>query len=504
MNTNSSIQNSESWPGDVLDRKPLGDHLTLATTALVAQRTSSHNSGVTVSLDAKWGAGKTFFVKAWKQDLVKLGHPVVYFDAWQNDIGDEPSIALMAAVNACLTEWKKKLPHDKAVNQKAAELTAKTIRRFRQAILPTSAVILRSVIKKGTGIAMDEIIDAFDKNDDSSDDDAPSGTSDALDKIFEEALKTHQARQESIDAFRSSVAQVIDVLAGNTDAQIPLYVFIDELDRCRPSYSIKLLEEVKHLFGIRNVCFVISTNLEQLCSSIKAVYGSDFDAHLYLKRLFDRSYTLPEPDHEKFAAVVIHDQTSFGSRQSVTGLPRSNNSDAAICEAFSLIARAFDLDLRSQKQVVQVADDAASGVPQNQRIHLLWLLFLAALNHAKPSEFTRLLNALTDSEGSRIISTALQTDPSVRHIAPADGYGARSEARKAPLSDILTRYYQWSICDAQHLMRLAAETDVFDYPSGLVHELIDDFGGRAPSQARPSIATYATLVRNAGYVTARN
>lgn len=51
----------------------------------------------------------------------------------------------------------------------------------------------------------------------------------------------------------------------------PFFIFIDQLDRCRPTYAIEMLEQVKHLFDIDHAVFVIATDGDQLARSIKAV-----------------------------------------------------------------------------------------------------------------------------------------------------------------------------------------------------------------------------------------
>lgn len=48
-------------------------------------------------------------------------------------------------------------------------------------------------------------------------------------------------------------------------------IFIDELDRCKPTYAVKLLERIKHYFNNDKIIFVFSTNLEELQSSVKCV-----------------------------------------------------------------------------------------------------------------------------------------------------------------------------------------------------------------------------------------
>ena len=40
----------------------------------------------------------------------------------------------------------------------------------------------------------------------------------------------------------------------------PLIVVIDELDRCRPSYAVELLEVAKHLFAVDRIVFVLAVN----------------------------------------------------------------------------------------------------------------------------------------------------------------------------------------------------------------------------------------------------
>ena len=78
---------------------------------------------------------------------------------------------------------------------------------------------------------------------------------------------------------------MITVLEDQAGVQLPLFVFVDELDRCRPDYAIELLEGIKHLFGVPGVYFVVATNTVQLGESVKAVYGSGFDGVRYLKEI---------------------------------------------------------------------------------------------------------------------------------------------------------------------------------------------------------------------------
>ena len=73
----------------------------------------------------------------------------------------------------------------------------------------------------------------------------------------------------------------------------PLLIFIDELDRCRPTFAIETLEAVKHFFDLKSIIFVFSLDCSQLKKSIQMVYG-DIDTVSYLQRFFDYEISLPE------------------------------------------------------------------------------------------------------------------------------------------------------------------------------------------------------------------
>lgn len=63
-----------------------------------------------------------------------------------------------------------------------------------------------------------------------------------------------------------------------------MIIFIDELDRCKPSFAVHLLEQIKHYLYDERIIFVLSVNQEELQYTIKHFYGNEFDASRYLDR----------------------------------------------------------------------------------------------------------------------------------------------------------------------------------------------------------------------------
>ena len=75
-----------------------------------------------------------------------------------------------------------------------------------------------------------------------------------------------------------------------------LVIFVDELDRCRPTFAVEVLESIKHFFEDNRIIFVVSTNKAQLIHTISNYYGVNFDSVGYLNKFFDLNIQLPEAD----------------------------------------------------------------------------------------------------------------------------------------------------------------------------------------------------------------
>ena len=96
---------------------------------------------------------------------------------------------------------------------------------------------------------------------------------------------------EFIEQMDSQVHSFLDYICeGQYDK---LVIFIDELDRCKPSFAVELLEIIKHYFNHDKVIFVLSTNLSEFQYCIKQYYGDGFNGWKYLDRFIDLRLTVP-------------------------------------------------------------------------------------------------------------------------------------------------------------------------------------------------------------------
>ncbi len=261
------IPKGDPFANDSLDRREAIETLT---------RTLSNIEGpCIIGVDAPWGAGKTTFVKMWASYLRSQDFTVVQFSAWETDYSGDPFVALSGEI---ISEFKNS---DNSRIKTAGAAVAVEAGRLVKQNLP---LLIRTV-----GSAAPVV--------------GPSAGA-VLGNLAENLIAQHDKSRNSIRAFRDRLEKIAGDLAGS-DENLPMIVIIDELDRCRPSYAVELLETAKHIFSVNNVVFVLSTHREQLAHALTAIYGDRFDAGGYLGRFFDIDFRLPEVDRQKFIQAAL-------------------------------------------------------------------------------------------------------------------------------------------------------------------------------------------------------
>lgn len=339
------------------------------------------------------------------------GHPVVRFDAWENDFTPAPLVAFIAELDAALGPQFKKMPL-------GASLHAQWLEKAKSVLVPGVKTIGFALAKHGLGMAGDQLLDVWNGGEDvkaeSKDGEGKIDVKDLgerLNKVVEEALKGHSDTKEAIKAFKQRLAALIEHLANQSEVQLPICVFIDELDRCRPDYAIQLLEGIKHLFGVQGLYFVVATNIPELAHAVRVVYGSGFSADRYLKRFFDLEYTLPEPDGYKFATELMTPIARIAKGRIVTGLERFLSSEQQAEKSFPYIfqryAVSFGLPLRDQQQVASILEAAILSL-ENRTIHIHFLMFLAMLYQKNAGYYHDFSRRLTVANLQELLPGELQ------------------------------------------------------------------------------------------------
>ena len=261
----------DPFANDLLDRKESVEVLT--------HLVRSFEGPCVLAVDAAWGNGKTTFLKIWAQYLRNERFPVVEFNAWETDFSGDPFVALSTELTEGLQEYTK-TDKDKPLELKIAKTKKVATELLRRSVPGLIRLGAASIPLVGTEVG------------------------EALASYPEKSLSEYQEAKKSIKEFRGALKDMADALSDSRENR-PLIVVIDELDRCRPSYAVELLEVAKHMFAVECIVFVLAVNRSELAHSIKALYGGGFDAQGYLRRFFDVDLRLPEPDREAFINAML-------------------------------------------------------------------------------------------------------------------------------------------------------------------------------------------------------
>ncbi|CAB3961052.1 hypothetical protein BLA3211_00791 [Burkholderia aenigmatica] len=291
------------------------------------------------------------------------GHFVVYFDAWENDYLSDPFVGFMSAINAHL---KDSLPTKGKIAQQARAMA-----RAGTHVIKTAAPgIAFVVLKNFTGIDVNgDIVNHIKEA-------AKSAGVEIVSTIKTDLEKQNKDLKNAIDEFKKSFSSFAKIYESKASLKLPIFLMVDELDRCRPSYAIELLEKIKHIFRIENVYTVVATDSQQLGHSIKAVYGSEFDSRKYLRRFFDHESRLDTPQFGQLAAAMLTQRNLADDPKIINVIQRPDGSPSH-AEALSDIGQMMKLTTRDFMRSIDILDTIR--ITQSNEIDLIFMGFLIML-----------------------------------------------------------------------------------------------------------------------------
>ncbi|KVQ75730.1 hypothetical protein WK07_20340 [Burkholderia multivorans] len=239
-----------------------------------------------IAIDSQWGGGKTWFGRNWAAKLKQDGHKVAFIDAFEQDYTEDPFLPIAAELSNLLDPSNDE--------KKLAKMAAKVATVY----LPVAAkMAMRFAAHKILGEfdvekEIQDVADAAIKN-------AEEKSEEFVKQWVERRLENYLEERKSLDAFRSALTDMA------SKEKKPVVVFIDELDRCRPDFAVRLIERIKHFFETPNVVFVLLIHREQLSRAIAGVYGPSTDGAAYLSKFVHFFFTLPAAHNHHYIEIVL-------------------------------------------------------------------------------------------------------------------------------------------------------------------------------------------------------
>lgn len=221
--------------------------------------------GCVCSINAPWGMGKTQFVRMLQIKLSQDGHKTFFFNAWESDYTEDPITAIISEMSISKQ------------NKNFWGLMGRIV-------INVGKELGKGALYKISGLDCDS---AFE----------------ALADWSKKKVEDYENQKTTIRQFKQLLSEEI----ASSVSELPVIFFIDELDRCNPTFAVRTLERIKHIFDIPNIVFVLSIDKSQLGNSICGYFGSDkFDAEEYLRRFIDIEYQLHEPSYERYIDYIAN------------------------------------------------------------------------------------------------------------------------------------------------------------------------------------------------------
>lgn len=339
------IDPTKVWADDTLDRERVAD----ALTKLVRPEAGP----LVLTLNGGWGTGKTFFLERWRLALEQSGMCAIYFNAWEDDYCGDPLVAILGQLKEDL---------------------GRQYRAKMQAVFNAAKKVGTRAAFKFVSTASGGLLDAQST-------DFSSTLGDLLDEYKKEGTSRTQLKK--------ALVALTEEVKKKTDG--PLVFIIDELDRCRPTFTIELLERVKHLFGIPNMVFILGIDHAQLGSSVKSVYG-DIEIDGYLRRFFDMDFALPAADSAAYCKNLMarHQLEAYFQERSQQCENRIHIKDyGEFQDAISFLCAQLSLSLREIEQIVRQFVFVARNVKDKHRLFPILLAILLLLRSKDRSLYDR-------------------------------------------------------------------------------------------------------------------
>jgi hypothetical protein len=497
--SSSKLAEDNIWAGDRLNRRDDADYIrTFIVNRLEERAAAGKKRNYVLNLDAGWGRGKTFFLERFAAEAKHQGHIVAYVNAWRDDFSDDPFVAVMSALDAAV---QPHIPKTGAILNAYKAVTA----NFGGVLWAGVKGVAGQVLKKALGDGVADIAEIVGDpttaeqraaGEKSNTDAALSAGSEAItrelsDRLARKAIDGFAAAQESVAGFKDRLEGLLEKLSKKGDIPMPLYVLVDELDRCRPPFAISMLERVKHLFEVDNVVFLVATDTEQLKHSIRAVYGSDFSAGTYLNRFFDRTYRFDQPDTLPYIQQLLDTAPLHTDRVFLF--------DADMGRFMSDSFDYFGASLRDIEQAYDLVRTVASTWSHPVPLQLGALLPLA-IAQVRTIEPTLSMELIDELERSR--SKEWKQRREIGFKATVYGLGASGSSRvQMTPSNLFTEY----VALVGSSLPAIAKSNIRSGLTQLVEEkFLEEFSVLYQNQHRPGrepyslISEYPNLIRKAG------
>ncbi len=364
------IPNENPFENDALNRKVTADILTNLLLTI--------DEPFVLSIDSPWGTGKSTFIKMWQKELENKNFPTLYYNAWENDFNDDALLSIISEIDHGINELKNKYGFNN-----------KTVQKFDK-VKKLSTMFAKRAIPAALKIATYGVIDLNQINEES--------IANFVEEVAKEEIKHYENSKKNLTHFKKLLNDfVIELTEYSSFKDKPFIIFIDELDRCRPTFAIEVLEKSKHFFSSNGIVFILALDKNQIQHSIASVYGIGMNVDGYLRRFIDLYYDLPNPSKEQFINSLFK-KYKFEDFFNKRTHPELQNDWGHIQYIFLEMSSIFNLSLRILVQCFTQLSLVIRMTPLNNYLYGIPLSFLIILKIVNKDLYYSYVNHQIDGE----------------------------------------------------------------------------------------------------------
>lgn len=363
-----------SFHDDQFNRGPFGESLTNVVNAM--------SDGGVLAIDGGWGEGKTTFIRCWKHEKEQqegMGK-TIYFDAFTRDHAEDPFLPLVGPILDISRNCNDEALSD--CNSALKDNAIKIAKSFGVSVLKNGAAVFSN------GFVTPESIEIVQRS-------VSSESAWGLDAAIVAELDQYSEYESSIAEFKRSLTKWAESNNG-------LVFIVDELDRCKPTFAVSLLERLKHLFDVPGIVFVLVMNRKHLEDSIKGIYGPSIKAEPYLSKFIHFFLKLP-----KALSTEGVDRANAFVRKSLERLNFSENEEWLIDTTVGL-ALSFDLSVREVEALCSYIALVCFIPERGRGLRLVLIPLLCAMRLRHDNWFESLLSDEVDQSMLRDLGERLK------------------------------------------------------------------------------------------------
>lgn len=342
---------------DIFGRADFGERL--------ANLIEKSSDNPVIALDSGWGEGKSIFIQMWRgylshhrEEKIKS----IYFDAFENDYQKDPFMTLASEIYQLIE------PSDEESKKEFREQASNAIKSFARGAIKIG-------VKAATAGVLDGgVLDSVEKE-------VSNLAADQLDNLIKDKFANSEKDKLALKHFR----EYLEKFAIEQGDGKPIVFIIDELDRCKPDFALELLEQIKHLFSVNNITFLLVTNRKQIEETIKAKYGKDIDPTNYLHKFIHLWLAMPRlsSEYDDHGSVFL----KYAIKSMCSNDERIHNQESL--QVFNQIIRYYQPSYREIERMLSyfAIIHNMSGDTQFLAHYQYMLAFVCFLKACRPEAF---------------------------------------------------------------------------------------------------------------------